>query len=91
MVLGTVADAADLEKIENDYSSARTDLERAEFVVALEKLEIGRRNAFYNRIKSDGELVRRAVASVRSGKKHLFEPIIDRDNQLRDGSFPFLK
>lgn len=75
IVVGAAADPADLERIENDYSSARTDLERAEVVVALEKLEIGRRNAFYNRIRSDGELVRRAVASVRSGKKHLFDPL----------------
>lgn len=68
-VLGLAADPADLERLENHYSSATTDLEKAEIVMALEKVELSRRNAFYNRVKSDGEPVKRAIESVRSGRK----------------------
>lgn len=68
-VLGLAADPADLERLENHYGTATTDLERAEIVMALEKLEVSRRNAFYGRVKSDGELAKRAIESVRSGRK----------------------
>lgn len=68
-VLGLAADPADLEKLENHYGSATTELEKAAIVMALEKVEPSRRNAFYSRIKSDGELVKRAIESVRSGRK----------------------
>lgn len=43
------------------YPSLRGELERAELVAALARMERGRRNAFYSGVRGDGVLVRRAV------------------------------
>lgn len=68
--VGSTGNQADLEKIESSYSDAKTELERAEIVVALERLETGRRNSFYNRVRADGEFVHRAIDIMQSrGKK----------------------
>ena len=69
MVLGSSGNEADLDNIENNYTAVATELERAEIIAALERLETGRRNSFYNKVKSDGDLVRRAVDSIRSEGK----------------------
>jgi hypothetical protein len=64
-VLGAVGDPADLERIEASYGAADSDVERAEVVMALSRMEHGRRNAFFARAEADGPLVRAAVRQAR--------------------------
>jgi hypothetical protein len=54
--------AADWAQIEESYGEAVTDIERADRVAAVERLERGRRNGFYARVERHGRLVTRAVA-----------------------------
>jgi hypothetical protein len=64
-ILGKVGDESDLEMIESQYSVALTETQKAECVMALARLERGRRNAFHGRIKHDGELVASAIRHVK--------------------------
>jgi hypothetical protein len=66
-VLGRKGDQSDLEAIEGSYDTTVGDLERADIVDALARMENSRRNSFFGRISSDGELVNRAVRRVRAG------------------------
>jgi hypothetical protein len=66
-VLGIKGDQSDLEAIEGSYDTIAGDLERADVVDALARMETGRRNSFFGRVLSDGELVGRAVRRVRAG------------------------
>lgn len=50
-----------MERIEREYADAATDLERADIASALARMEKGRRNAFYGRIRADGILIARAI------------------------------
>jgi len=59
-------DPADLEYLEERYSSLIDIVERAEVVMAIRRQEKRRRNAFYGRVKGEGELVARAIRFVRS-------------------------
>ena len=52
---------SDWAQIEESYGTAMTELERADRAAAVEKLERGRRNAFYARIAGHGDLVARAI------------------------------
>lgn len=65
--LGAYGNQSDLDKIEQQYPAADSGLERATYVAALERLEVGRRNAFYAKVKSDSDLVRPCDQS-REGK-----------------------
>jgi hypothetical protein len=66
-VLGQEGDQSDLEAIEGSYDTILGDLERADVVEALARMETGRRNSFFGRVSSDGDLVGRAVRRVRVG------------------------
>jgi len=66
-VLGLKGDQSDLEAIEGSYETIAGDLERADVVDALARMETSRRNSFFGRVSSDGELVSRAVRRVRAG------------------------
>jgi hypothetical protein len=63
-ILGIAGDRSDLDLIESLYADSGGQLERAEIVSALARMEPGRRNSFYRRIRGDGDLVRRAVEMV---------------------------
>jgi hypothetical protein len=56
---------ADLERLEASYGMAHEDLEKAQVLVSLKRLEVGRRNAFYGRVVGDGLLCERAVKLVK--------------------------
>ena len=64
--LGRYGDTADLDTLEQRYSLLSAELEKADYASALERLEIGRRNAFYAKAKADGDWVRRAIAVVKA-------------------------
>jgi hypothetical protein len=64
-VLGKAGDESDRDLVETQYSSATTDVEKAECVAALATAETGRRNAFYGRVRKDGDLVARAISLVK--------------------------
>jgi hypothetical protein len=67
--LGNHGDIADLQSIESMYASCSSDFEKADCVMALSRMEHGRRNAFYSAIKGDGLLVDRAVQMVKDNKR----------------------
>src|SRR5262249_8673847 len=41
---------ADLDRLEASYSTLHEDFEKAQVLVSLKRLEVGRRNAFYGRV-----------------------------------------
>jgi hypothetical protein len=55
---------ADLDRLEASYGAIHEDLEKAQILVSLKGLELKRRNAFYRRVKGDGELCERAIKFV---------------------------
>ncbi len=59
---GTIAD---LERLERSFADARDDLEAAQVLVSIRRMESGRRNAFYGRVTGDGVLCLRATRLVR--------------------------
>ncbi len=67
-IIGDYGTFADLERLEDSYSSARNPLEQSIIMCCLKRMEKGRRNAFLGRAEGDGELNRRAVKFVRSQK-----------------------
>jgi len=67
-ILGAAGNRADLERVETSYGEATSDVERADIVAALKRMEVGRRNAFFGRVRGDGELVRRAIAAAQAAK-----------------------
>jgi hypothetical protein len=66
-VIGRWGGAEDLEALEHRYGEAGSDLERAEIICSLMRMETGRRNAFLGRAAGDGDLPSRAVRAVREG------------------------
>lgn len=64
--LGMFGSASDLDRLEQEYAEASSELERAELVCALSRLEVSRRNGFLGYAKNDGELPRRAVAVIQA-------------------------
>lgn len=67
--LGQFGSTADLDRLEESYAAASSDLERAEIVVALHRLEKSRRNGFLNTARADGFLVAKAADRVGSGRE----------------------
>ncbi len=63
--LGKFGDETDLEELEHGYEAATTDVERADRVAALRRVEKGRRNAFFARVSKDGLLVERSVRTTK--------------------------
>jgi hypothetical protein len=61
----------DLERLEDSYSEIGDDLEKAEVVCGVRRMEEGRRNAFLARVANDGYYTARAVKAVRSNKIRL--------------------
>jgi hypothetical protein len=64
--LRTFGSAPDWAQIEESYGEAMTELERADRVAAVERLERGRRNTFYARVAGHGKLVSRAVVVAKT-------------------------
>ena len=58
---------ADLDRLEAAYSNTHHDLERAQILVNLRNMEMGRRNALYARAKGDGLLASRSIQFVKAG------------------------
>ena len=57
---------ADLHRLEGSYGSLHEELEKAQVLVSLKRIEVGRRNAFYGRVAGDGLLCERAIRLVRA-------------------------
>jgi len=64
--IGQFSPTTALPDIEESYTNATTELERADRVAALTRMERGRRNAFYARVSAHGKLVSRAIAVART-------------------------
>lgn len=60
--VGAFGSTTELTDFEESYSEAETELERADRVAAVRRMERSRRNAFYARVAGHGKLVSRAVA-----------------------------
>ena len=65
-VLARVGDQSDLEAIESSYDVRLGDLECADIVHALSRVEASSRNSFFGRVSSDGDLTDRAIRKVRT-------------------------
>lgn len=61
---GTVAD---LDRLEASYVDVRDDLDAAQTLISLRRMDAGRRNAFYGRVEGDGPLRGRAVTPCETG------------------------
>lgn len=58
--------SADLDRLQSAYPNAQSDLERAEIVRSLGRMERGKRNAFLARVGSDGDLTAVAARITRA-------------------------
>lgn len=65
MVMGKWGAAEDLEVLLNCYGSASSDIERAEIICSVSRMEKSKRNAFLGHAASDGDLPSRAARLVR--------------------------
>jgi hypothetical protein len=70
-LLGKEGDQSDLEAIESSYDCRLGELECADIVDALLRMEVGRRNSFFGRICSDGDLIARAIKRVRTASTQM--------------------
>lgn len=59
---------ADLERIHVTYAHAHNELDKAQTLVAVHRMETSRRNAFYARVEKDCLLCELAVKLVKNGK-----------------------
>jgi Reverse transcriptase (RNA-dependent DNA polymerase) len=66
-VIGMWGEPADLEQLEDCYPTASSEVEKVEIVCALQRMEPGRRNAFFGRASGDGDSISRAVRMTRAG------------------------
>jgi hypothetical protein len=65
--LGKFGDPADLQGLEAAYANAASEVEKAELLCALQRMETGRRNALFGRAAGDGDLASKAVRLARGG------------------------
>lgn len=66
-LLGKLGDGSDLERLEAAYAHAESQIEKAELLCALQRMEPGRRNALFGRAAGDGDLPSKAVRVARAG------------------------
>jgi hypothetical protein len=66
VIVGRHGKVADLHHLMADYQTVGGDLEKAEIICALSRLEKGARNAFLKRVERDGPWAGKAAALVRS-------------------------
>jgi hypothetical protein len=67
-VLQEYGSIADVERLERSFAGALDDLEAAQILVSLKRMEAGRRNAFYGRVTGGGVLCSRAARLVRQAR-----------------------
>ena len=65
-VVAAVGTGADLERFEQDFGEADSDLQRAEMVCLIRRIERQRRNAFLGRVRDEGQLTGFALRWVRA-------------------------
>lgn len=65
-LLGNHGNSADLDKIEDQLAYISSDLERAELLCCLIKMEKSKRNALFGRVLKDGEIARMSIAYIKS-------------------------
>ncbi len=65
LFLGRFGTASDIDKLADSYASAQNDLEQAEILCSIQRMEKGRRNAILGQSASDGFLTEYAVKLVR--------------------------
>jgi hypothetical protein len=78
--LGEFGSPTELTYCEETYAAAQTELERADRVAAVSRMERGRRNSFYARVGGHGKLVLRAVVVAKETSP--LRPCIDLDPRL---------
>jgi len=59
---------ADLERLIEGLQAASSDIEKAELICCLRRIEIGRRNSIISRVASEGEFPSRAARLVRANR-----------------------
>ncbi|SDL72339.1 Reverse transcriptase (RNA-dependent DNA polymerase) [Pedobacter sp. ok626] len=66
LILGRFGNFADLEKLEDHLNYINSDLERAELLCSLVKMEKGRRNSLLSRFSKDGLLTEFAIPFIKA-------------------------
>lgn len=61
VIISNFGTSADLERIQSTYSETENELERAEIICSLARMEQSRRNSFLSQVKDEGDMQRRAV------------------------------
>jgi hypothetical protein len=64
------SDLADLERLVAFYPRATDDIERAEIICCVTRMELSRRNSFLSRVAADSVWTQWASDAVRSGVFH---------------------
>ena len=67
--IGTFGLPVDVEQLESQYDRVGDDRDRAALIMALERMEVGRRNSLLSRCANDGPLTQLAV-SLTKRKRH---------------------
>lgn len=68
-ILGKEGNSADLEKLEDYMSSVRSEIEKAELLCCLQRVEKSRRNAFLGRFASEGHVLKMTVDYIKSSQQ----------------------
>ncbi|RZK04112.1 MAG: RNA-directed DNA polymerase [Flavobacterium sp.] len=65
-ILGREGNSADLEKLEDYISLIHSEIEKAELLFCLRRIEKSRRNAFFGRVASEGPRLKMTVEYIKS-------------------------
>ena len=64
--LGKFGNEADIENLMQSYKYAQTDLEKAEILVFIERIEKGKKNNFYAQKQNDSDFIKETIAWLKS-------------------------
>jgi len=62
---GKFGNIADIDNIADYYSSCESELERAETIMNLKRMETSKRNQFFSTVKDEGELIEIAIKHIK--------------------------
>lgn len=73
-VMGNQGTTADLERLELAYDTTDDDVERAELVYCLRRVEVGRRNGFLAKVEADGPMTAKACGLAKRWRRPAAAP-----------------
>ncbi|MEK0352822.1 MAG: hypothetical protein QQN57_08060, partial [Nitrosopumilus sp.] len=64
-LFGKFGNIADIDSIAEYYSNCESELDRAETLMNLKRMELSKRNHFYSMVKDEGELIEIAIKHIK--------------------------